>query len=96
MAVPKSRHTSSKKGRRRSHLSLKSLPLTVCSKCGRAILPHTICRYCGYYKGRMVLDVLAKLEKKERKKREKEIVAKKKEGGDKGAPLSLKELSKKE
>jgi len=78
MAVPKSRHTKSKRNKRRAHIFLKSPSLTVCSKCGKEILPHTVCWYCGYYKGKEIINVLEKLEKKERKVREKEIKAKKK------------------
>lgn len=47
------------------------LNLVACPRCGTAILPHRICRNCGYYKGKQVIDVMAKLDKKERKKREK-------------------------
>ena len=44
-----------------------------CAKCGKPVLPHTICGYCGYYKGTEFVNVMAKLEKKEQKKRQKEI-----------------------
>lgn len=95
MAVPKSRHTKSKRNRRRSHIFLKSPALTNCPKCGTAILPHTLCSNCGYYKGREVINVLEKLETKEKKQREKEIKAREKEETGKTKPLSWKELSKK-
>lgn len=32
-----------------------------------------MCGNCGYYNGRQVIDVLKKLDKKERKKKEKEL-----------------------
>jgi len=35
-----------------------------------------VCRNCGWYNGRQVIDVLAKLDKKERKKKEKELAGK--------------------
>ena len=76
------------------HLFLKKKGFAKCSKCGKPILPHTFCQNCGYYKGREVVDVLAKLEKKERKKREKEIAAKD-ENEEKGDSLSMEGLSKK-
>ena len=96
MAVPKQRHTKSRRNKRRSHLSLDALILGKCPKCGKPIKPHTICWNCGYYKKEEVIDVLKKLTKKERKKKEKEIAAKEKQG-EKGKekPLNMTELSKK-
>jgi len=62
------------------------------------IPPHTVCSYCGYYKGRQVLDVLAKAEAREEKRRKR---LKQAAGQPEGktpkskAPLSVEELSKK-
>ena len=96
MAVPKQRHTKSRRNKRRMHLFLEKPTLSRCSKCGKPILPHTICFNCGYYKGLEVIDVLKKLTKKERKKREKEMAAKKEtERGEKEKPLTWEEMSKK-
>jgi large subunit ribosomal protein L32 len=53
--------------RRRSHLALKGSTLTKCSHCAKMIMPHQVCKFCGFYKGREVINVLAK----ELKKREK-------------------------
>jgi len=93
MAVPKKRCTSSKRNRRRSHLSLKKKNISSCSKCGEPVLSHHYCANCGMYKGREVVNVLAKLEKKEKKLKEKELASQEKET-DK--PLDAKELSKKQ
>jgi large subunit ribosomal protein L32 len=76
MAVPKQRHNSSRKNRRRGNIFIKAPSLVKCPKCGKPVLPHTICGFCGYYKGTEFVDVMAKLEKKEQKKRQKEIDAK--------------------
>lgn len=58
-----------KQGRRRSHLALKARTLTPCSNCKKMVTPHTVCKYCGHYKGRQVVNVLAKaLAKQEKKK----------------------------
>jgi large subunit ribosomal protein L32 len=55
--------------RRRSHLALKKQSLTACKQCKKMITSHTVCKYCGYYKGREVINVLAKkLAKQEKKK----------------------------
>ncbi len=96
MAVPKQRHTKSRRNKRRANIFLKASSLTTCPKCGKPVLSHTACFNCGYYKSIEVIDVLKKLTKKERKQKEKEISAKgteEKEGQKK--PLSWEGLSKK-
>jgi len=97
MAVPKQRHTKSRRNKRRMHIFLKGPSLTKCPKCGKPVLAHTICWNCGYYKGNEVVDVLKKLTKKERKQRAKEMKAKQEEKGEKTKkkPLSWERLSKK-
>jgi len=64
--------------------------LVKCSKCGKPVLPHTVCGYCGYYKGKEYINVMAKLEKKSRKKEPKKLETQEKE-----KPLDAEELSKK-
>jgi len=92
MAVPKQRKTKSRRNQRRMHIFIKQPNLVACPKCGKLILPHTVCPYCGYYKGKMVIDVFKKLTKKERKKKEKEI----KEGEKMPKKeLTMEELSRK-
>ena len=54
-----------------------------------------MCSNCGYYNGRQVVDVLAKLDKKERKKKEKELHAHETEAAEKGDTLNAEELSHK-
>ncbi|MBI4120189.1 MAG: 50S ribosomal protein L32 [Parcubacteria group bacterium] len=76
MGVPRGRRTKSKQRHRRSHLALKVLSLAGCAKCGAKKMPHTVCSACGFYKGRLVVDVMAKLSKKERKEKEKKSAAK--------------------
>ncbi len=68
MAQPKHRTTSSKRNQRRSHHALKKVNLAVCPKCKSKTLSHTACANCGTYKGKEVIDVVSKLEKKEQKK----------------------------
>ena len=77
MGVPRGRRTKSKQGHRRSHLALKVLRLASCAKCGAKKMPHTVCSGCGFYKGRLAVDVMAKLSKKERKEKEKQSRVKK-------------------
>ena len=95
MAVPKQRKTKSRRNQRRSHIHLSAPSLSVCSHCGKPLLSHTVCKNCGYYKGAEVVDVLAKLEKKERKTREKDIKEREKEETGEKKPLTMEELSRK-
>lgn len=94
MAVPKKRTSKSRQLKRRAQIFLEKPTLVKCPKCGHSILAHTVCSFCGYYKGREVVNVLARLDKKERKKREKEMKMKEAEEKKKPKPLSWKELSK--
>ena len=91
MVVRRGRHTKTRQRVKRAHLGLSKLDFIKCQNCQVPILPHQICENCGYYKGRQVIDVLAKLDKKERKKKEKELAATQKQE----KPLSADELSKK-
>ena len=79
----------------RSHHALRPAHFAKCAHCGHEKLPHIVCRNCGYYAGRQVIDVLAKLDKKERKKKEGELHAHEQEAAEKGGVLSAEELSHK-
>ncbi len=76
MGVPEQRHTKAKRNKRRMHLFITPSTLTSCSKCGQPVRPHIVCANCGWYKGKEVINVLAKLDKKEKKQKEKEIASK--------------------
>ncbi len=92
MAVPKQHKTKSRRNQRRMHIRLKQPSLGVCPKCGKPVISHTLCKNCGYYKGRQIIDVLKELSKKEKKKKAKEM----KEGGETAKkPLTMEGLSKK-
>jgi large subunit ribosomal protein L32 len=63
---PKKRHSRQRKGKRRSGIVLKTRSGLPCMNCGDTILPHAICKNCGYYKGKQML-VLKKEKDKESK-----------------------------
>lgn len=94
MAVPKQGHTRAKVGKSRMHKYIKPVRLNVCPKCKKPILSHTVCLNCGSYKGVEVIDVLAKLTKKEQKIKEKEIQKAEKETKQ-DKPLTAEDLSQK-
>lgn len=80
------------------HIHLNVAALSVCSKCGKKLLPHVVCPACGYYKGKEVINVLAKLDKKERKLKEREMQAKaeaEKKGPQKEGELNWEKTSQK-
>lgn len=94
MAVPKQRKTKGRRNNRRMHIYIEAPNLTSCTHCGKKIKPHTVCYNCGYYGKEEIINVMEKLDKKERKRREKDISAKGKEEKEKES-LTIEGLSKK-
>ena len=91
--VVRMKHTKGKRNRVRSHHALKAARFVLCSHCGKETVPHMVCRNCGYYAGRQIIDVLAKLDKKERKKKEKELHQHEEETAAHKEALNAEELS---
>jgi large subunit ribosomal protein L32 len=63
--VVRMRHTRSHTANRRSHHALKSPEVAVCKNCGGNHRPHHMCLNCGFYNGKMVLDLAAKKQNRE-------------------------------
>ena len=63
---PKKRHSRQRKGKRRASIRLQSPKGLYCPNCGNITTPHTICKVCGFYKGKQFL-VLKNKDKKEPK-----------------------------
>ncbi len=64
MGVPKKRKTKSATRQRRSHHALSRIKLAKCKNCGAATMPHEVCRNCGYYRGREIVQVKVSAPKK--------------------------------
>lgn len=57
MAVPKKKTSKSKTRKRRAaNMRTPSVTLTKCPKCGEAVLSHTVCKVCGNYKGKKIIE----------------------------------------
>jgi large subunit ribosomal protein L32 len=57
MALPKRRHSRSRRNKRRTHDKLSPPQITLCPNCSEPKLPHRVCLKCGTYKGKTVLEV---------------------------------------
>jgi large subunit ribosomal protein L32 len=65
MALPKRKHSKSRRDKRRSANSkLFAVNLSICPQCKKAKLPHRVCPFCGYYNGKPVVIIEAREEKK--------------------------------
>ena len=58
MPNPKRRHSKRRTSTRRAHDFLKSYNISECQNGREPKLPHRACPYCGYYKGREVVEVV--------------------------------------
>lgn len=66
MANPKRRHSNTRTRLRRAHDFLTPKSGSRCAQCGASILPHRICKSCGYYRGKQVITVKVKAPKKKK------------------------------
>ncbi len=67
MALPKRRHSKTRRDKKRTHKKLKEPTLSKCSQCGKPKLSHRVCLSCGYYNGKKVLEISPKKEKEKKK-----------------------------
>jgi large subunit ribosomal protein L32 len=56
MAVPKQKQSHSRTTKRRSNHKVSAAATNECPTCHKPRLPHRVCRECGSYKGRTVVD----------------------------------------
>ena len=59
-ALPKKKMAKTRSRKRKGALRVKIPELVKCSNCSKKILPHIVCPYCGFYKGKEVIKKEAK------------------------------------
>jgi len=55
VAVPQRRTSKTAKRKRRTHFKLNVPGMVVCPNCGEMKLSHRVCKECGHYNGKVVL-----------------------------------------
>ncbi|TVP94777.1 MAG: 50S ribosomal protein L32 [Acholeplasmatales bacterium] len=56
MAVPQRRTSKTRKRKRRTHFKITAPGMMVCPNCGEMKLSHRVCKSCGHYHGRIVIE----------------------------------------
>jgi large subunit ribosomal protein L32 len=56
MANPKTRHSKARRDKRRAHDFLSRPGISLCTNCGESKQPHRVCKACGQYRGREVIE----------------------------------------
>ena len=57
MGVPKRRVSHARQGERRAHLAIEPAALEECPHCHETKQPHHVCPNCGYYNGRLAIEL---------------------------------------
>ncbi len=61
MAVPKRKTSKARRDQRRASNFKLSIPgIVACPQCHQPKLAHRVCKKCGYYDGRQVIDTTEK------------------------------------
>lgn len=66
MALPKRQHSVQRSRKRRTHWKVKVAGMGPCSNCKKQTLSHRVCPYCGYYKGKPLVEIKPKEKKKKK------------------------------
>lgn len=56
MAVPKRKVSKARRDSRRANWKLTVPNLGKCSKCGALVMSHRVCKACGTYKNKAVIE----------------------------------------
>jgi large subunit ribosomal protein L32 len=56
MPNPKTRHSKTRRDKRRTHYKATEPTIAACSNCGSYKLTHRVCPECGYYRGMVAIE----------------------------------------
>lgn len=59
MAVPRNRSSTARKGSRRAHINKSPKSIRNCPNCKALVIPHCVCKACGIYNNRQVVQIEA-------------------------------------
>ena len=54
---PKNRTSKARRNQRKANWKMGEMNLVKCSKCGALMLPHRVCKNCGSYNKREIIEV---------------------------------------
>ena len=55
MAQPKRRWSKARTHSKRSTWKKEQPKLSICQNCNEPIMPHRVCKNCGYYDGKQII-----------------------------------------
>jgi len=64
MPLPKRQHSKQRSRKRRTHWKIRLTNLSTCPQCQKAVQPHRVCPFCGFYKGKQIVTIKVKKTKK--------------------------------
>lgn len=54
---PKNKISKARRDKRRANWKMSSVNLVKCPRCGSLMLPHRVCKSCGYYSNKQIVEV---------------------------------------
>ena len=63
MPNPKRQHSKQRSRKRRTHWKIRMASLNLCRHCGSMVVSHRVCPFCGFYKGKAVVEIKVKAKK---------------------------------
>lgn len=57
MAHPKRQHSKQRGRKRRTNTGISVAKLQPCGHCGKQVISHRVCPFCGFYKGNQIFDM---------------------------------------